>query len=364
MISEFYISGSDVQRPPIQKTIFADGSADESFRPDIDLELSHWVPNTTPEKYKADTSTEICIKYVSNPDAKDWELVVNNHQDVDGILSVFSLVHSQIAIENQTVIVEASKMGDFWAWGSLDAQRLFQGLTLKMNQVSQQGAVPQEIYSRCFAFIIKLLEGSTQLDVSIDEGIACLNQSLKLVDEKQIKRKVYHKYFAHYHIPPELVETPKELKRARRIQSFNEPLSNKTMLMAQVRNKFDPQKVQLISIETSQGIYYDLHYPGYSWAETPDSWRAPGLELTGSTNVYYFGHEPLSEAIERLNSKETGNGKWMAIKSLTPFTTSLKKKYPVVVSFLLERSEGHYQSVPSQIPVDEVGLILSSAFNV
>jgi hypothetical protein len=109
-----------------RKTIFVDGSPDQTFRDGIDMELSHWFPNRTPEKYKADTSTEICMNFVSEQSSADWDLAINNHLDVDGILSVFTLIHSEFALQHRETLVEATEMGDFWAWGNERAQRLFQ----------------------------------------------------------------------------------------------------------------------------------------------------------------------------------------------------------------------------------------------
>ena len=56
-----HLEGSRRPRPRSARTIYCDGSHDAAFRPAVDLELSHWVPNLTPARYKADTSTEICM---------------------------------------------------------------------------------------------------------------------------------------------------------------------------------------------------------------------------------------------------------------------------------------------------------------
>ena len=39
--------------PDSRATIFCDGSADESFRRGVDVELSHWIPNRTPGEFRA-----------------------------------------------------------------------------------------------------------------------------------------------------------------------------------------------------------------------------------------------------------------------------------------------------------------------
>src|ERR1043165_1417415 len=93
-----YITGSRLPRPEARRVIFCDGGVDASYREGLDLELSHWIPNTTPAQYKADTSTEICLRFVAmHPDGED--LVINNHVDVDGALSTFVLKRRQISVE-------------------------------------------------------------------------------------------------------------------------------------------------------------------------------------------------------------------------------------------------------------------------
>lgn len=363
MIPQFYILGSDTERPKSSRSIFADGSADDSFRPDVDLELSHWVPNRTPTEYKADTSTEICLNYVANPSRRDWDLALNNHQDVDGILSVFSLVHSELALKHRETVRQAAEMADFWAWGNYPAQILFQGLTLKMNSLAK--ADTQQVYAECLQQIPALLEDpATAKQSEIQSGIAALQLALDRITSGQIERSEYHSRFVHYHLPQSLTDTPEALRAARRIPSFNELLSPKVILPPQARNYHDKQKVQLVSIATPEGCYFDLYYPGYSWAETPDSWRAPGLTLAGSINVYFYSHPALNECLQTLNKLETAEGEWLVIEHLTPFTTSLKKKYPVIVSFMKPSASGGLSAAISQLAASQVASILAEAFRL
>src|SRR5262245_14716036 len=86
----FHIEGSRTPRPSARRVIYCDGGTDEQFREGVDLELSHWIPNRTPDRFKADTSTEICLRFVASAE-QDFDLVVNNHLDVDGMLAVFTL---------------------------------------------------------------------------------------------------------------------------------------------------------------------------------------------------------------------------------------------------------------------------------
>lgn len=111
----FYITDSKVQRPLSTCTIYVDGTGGEDFREGVDIELSHWMPNRTLDQYKAGTSTEICFKFLEDKNAAPYDLVVNNHLDMDGLLSVFVLAYPSEAMRYRDILCDTSKTGDFWA---------------------------------------------------------------------------------------------------------------------------------------------------------------------------------------------------------------------------------------------------------
>ncbi|MCH8907233.1 MAG: hypothetical protein IH840_09105 [Candidatus Heimdallarchaeota archaeon] len=194
MIQNFYILGSNQERPISDRTIFADGSSDTSFLVGIDLELSHWSGSKTPSEYKADTSTEICMKFIKSTKDKlgMYDLAMNNHLDVDGILSVFTLIHSEIALKYSTTIIEAATIGDFWGFGSDEAFILFQGLTLFYNDLVNKKEDIRKIYSLSFEEIKKLLTSLKGTFEGIHEGVSVIKRSLKMIQHNEIKRIQYH----------------------------------------------------------------------------------------------------------------------------------------------------------------------------
>ncbi|MBS7531210.1 hypothetical protein IC619_011950 [Hazenella sp. IB182353] len=345
----FYLIGSQTERPHSQQTIFVDGSPDQTFREGIDIELSHWIPNRTPAKYKADTSTEICIQFIEQEPLGEWDLAINNHLDVDGILSLFVLVHRDTARIHKKTLIEAAAMGDFWAWGSRQAQILFQGLTLFMNELRVNQADIQVIYERCFAKTLELLADD---GAQFAAELAHLEDVIEQIETGVIQRKVYHERFVHYHVPFDVAKG--KLDSFLHIPSFNAPLQLDVSLPPQARYQYDSDKVHLVSIATEEGYHYDLWYPGYMWADTPTSWRAPGFHFTGSTNGYYFGYAPLEEVVKRLSELETGAGVWEIASQLTPFSSIAGRNYPVVVS---------YKDGLSEILPQVVAEILSTSFS-
>ncbi|BCU83197.1 hypothetical protein JIR001_29800 [Polycladomyces abyssicola] len=351
----FYILGSKTRRPASRKTIFVDGTHDDSFREGVDLELSHWIPNRTPDRFRADTSTEICMNFIREELTDEWDLAINNHLDVDGVLSVFTLLHPDFAQKYRTVIVEAAEMGDFWAWGEEGAQRLFQGLTLKMKALRGAKTDIRRIYEECFEEVFRLVEDAHP-NVWVQTGMDALRESVDRVERGEICRTVVHPRLVHYAIPRHLAEA--SLIKALHIPTFNAPLSDDMWLHPQTRNRLDREKVHLVSVDTERGTYYDLWYPGYMWADTPNSWRAPGFYFSGSTNGYYYGHRPLEKAVEKLGAIEPNRGRWIIARELSPFSSITGRNYPVVVSFMGEDGS----PAPSGISSDSVAEILSEAF--
>jgi hypothetical protein len=360
MIPKFYILGSQSQRPESRKTIFADGSPDSTFRPGVDLELSHWVPNRTPHMYKADTSTEICMNFIESSSSEGWdiaiELAINNHLDVDGILCVFALIHSKFALAHRKEIVQAAEMGDFWAWGDREAQILFQSVTILMKELAGKKLDAIDIYTRCFEKVFSVVDGGFRVEAAVGPGLQALQQSVELVESRQIRREVIHDRLVHYAIPRVLAEN--NLSRALNVPEFNAPLSHETLLLPQARARFDREKIHVVSIETQNGWYYDLWYPGYMWADTPNSWRAPGFQQRGETNAYQLSHEPLELAVRRLQETETLAGRWTLPQRFNFQQTVEGRGFPVMLSFLDESKK----PIPSELSPSRVISLLSKAF--
>lgn len=103
---EFYHSGlADVPK------LSVDGTVDNS------VHFSHWQGNTTPTEVKADTSTEIALNLVASPNktqlTRGIELVTNNHFDTDGVLSVWTVLNGDRALELRDKLIPAAEAGDF-----------------------------------------------------------------------------------------------------------------------------------------------------------------------------------------------------------------------------------------------------------
>lgn len=88
-----------------------DGTVDNA------IHFSHWQGNQTPAELKADTSTEIALNLVAAPNRNELtrgiELVTNNHFDTDGVLSVWTVLTGERALELRERLIPAAEAGDF-----------------------------------------------------------------------------------------------------------------------------------------------------------------------------------------------------------------------------------------------------------
>ncbi len=355
MIERFEILDHGGPRPDAEHIIFCDGTGGEIYRADADLELSHWRPNHTPAEYRAGTSTEICFRFLDNPRRGTWTAAVNNHVDVDGVLSVYALVHSDHALAHRQTIIEAADMGDFWGWGEPPAQRLFQGLTRLMKR----GGDPQSIYAEAFSRIPALIDGSDSECPSIEESLRPLREGVEFVERGRITRTQHSARFTQY-IGPRSIAGDDE-QRASYVPEFNEAISSKAVLWPQVRARWDAERVCLASTERRTGWFHDLWFPGYLWADTEGKWLPPGLTYQGGMSSYAIQDDRLIAAMEELQRQETASGQWGLGGTTLPFGEELQDRFPLVGRFLNEQGQAAVSQLsPEQLATRFAGVISPS----
>jgi hypothetical protein len=351
---DFWIEGSRRPRPASARTLYCDGTADAGFRPEADLELSHWLPNRTPARFKASSSTEICLKFVASADAAGgFELAVNNHTDIDGALSLFAVVEPEIALAHRRTLVEAAEIGDFLGWGDDAAMALCQALKLQQQRMERQGADPVDVYAASFALAREGLAGARPAEV--EPGLAALRRSVDAIESGLVAREVVGARFVHYRLPAAWAEA--DLPACLHVPSFSEPLSDRAALWPQARARLDSQRVQLVSVPAADGWFHDLWLPGYVWAETVGLWRPAGLVHAGDGNGHRLEHEGLAAAAEALNRDEPGVGRWQVARTLSPFAALEGRGFPVVLSFM----HGE-RPAPSGCPPEQVRAQLAPLF--
>jgi hypothetical protein len=97
------------------------------------LHLSHWPGNRTPERFRHDLSTGMCLKLAN---AKDRDalltginLVTNNHWDTDGACSVFACLEPALALVHANHLLAAALAGDFSVFTTPEGVKLDLTLT-------------------------------------------------------------------------------------------------------------------------------------------------------------------------------------------------------------------------------------------
>jgi hypothetical protein len=328
MSLSFHFEHPDHPLPQVDLRIFVDNTSPH-YRDGQDLELSHWNPNNTPERFLADTSTEIVLNYLTLVGAPKDGLVINNHLDVDGILSVFALLNQDLALLHRDLLLGAAETGDFWAFSGKASLSLYQSLVTLCDSQKSKGEDEASIYESCFQVLPELIEKAYH-----KSEIGLVNKSVNLVREGSIERHCWHRRFVSFVILEAVHKG--DLERALHVTEFNASLNDGCLLRGVVRNRRDADRVQLVSVEGEKGWYHDLYYPGYMWAETIDRWRAPGFWEGESSNTWYFRYAPLDEALAIIRSLEQSKGTWQTVDELTPFEDGLGRGFPVVASFLDE----------------------------
>jgi hypothetical protein len=351
MIDRFEIIGSGSSRPA-GSIIFCDGTGGGFFQPDTDLELSHWRPNRTPTEFRAGTSTEICFRFLDQPRSGSWTVAVNNHVDVDGILSVYVLLHSKHAQAHRQTIIQAAEMGDFWGWGEAPAQRVFQGITRLMNA----GTEGKAVYAEAFRRVPGLIEGTDTEVVEIEESLTPLRRGVGLVERNEIRRTLLSNRLAHF-VVPQAVAGDDDAK-ALYCPEFNEAISDAAAFWPQARARWDAQRLCLVSTERAAGWFHDLWFPGYLWADTEGLWRVPGMTYHDGMDSYSIDNPGLTSAFEQLQRHESAVGHWGLGGTRLPFGDELQEKFPLAGRFLDE----HANPAISQSPPDHVARAFVGVF--
>lgn len=354
MLQRFEIINSESRRPDADHIIFCDGSGGRLFRSESDLELSHWRPNQTPAEYLAGTSTEICFRFLDQPRPGTWTVAVNNHLDVDGILSVYVLIHGNHSVAHRQTVIAAAEMGDFWGWGELFAQRVFQGITQLMRQ--RPDIDPRQVYAEAFEWIPKWIDGSDSAVADIEESLTPLHTGVELVETGQISRSLIDDRCAHYVIPASVVQN--EIERALHVPGFNELISDRAILWPQVRARWDSERVCVVSVEGKGAWFHGLWFPGYLWAHTAGLWTPPGIQFHDGMESYDFDLPPLTEALAELQRLESSSGRWALSSPTFPFHQELQSLFPLVGRFSGEQGEW----AASDLQPDQVAACLKDVF--
>jgi hypothetical protein len=271
-----------------------DGTVDNS------IHFSHWEGNRTPVEVKADTSTEIALNLVASPNraalTNGIELVTNNHFDTDGVLSVWTVLTGERALQYRDLLIAAAEAGDFSEYSSDEGVRI---------SIAIQGSDQASPNNDDGSPLARLLAGE-----AVDDDARAYE--LVLPEVERLLTNI-NNYESLWRAGWEAVTTAIEsFERGHsQVTEFSEARISLITLAPEIFDgagfsptrhsapftaisKFAKGELFLIAIPNSVGWFYRLDYPYYSWAETV---VRPHVK-----------RRDLSDTLQLLNSRESNLG--------------------------------------------------------
>src|SRR5258707_14597590 len=235
------------------------------------IHFSHWNGNETPASVKADTSTEIALNLAAAPNREELtggiDLVTNNHFDTDGVLSVWTMLNGERALELREKLIAAAEAGDFSEMSTQEGVRasiVIQGsdsLTDVGSPLARQLAgEPVDDEARCYELVLPQVErvltrtnDFASLWVDPWNRIATALESFAK-DRSRVEED-HEAKFSLVTLAPDIFSSA-GFKPTRHCAPF-------TAISHHARGQ-----VFLIATPFAGGWAYRLDYPYYSWAET------------------------------------------------------------------------------------------------
>jgi hypothetical protein len=272
------------------------------------VHFSHWEGNETPAELKADTSTEIALKLVASPQrdsfTKGIDLVTNNHFDTDGVLSCWTVLTGERALEYRDLLVSAAEAGDFSEHSSDDGVRV---------SIAIQGAEQSSPNNDDGSPLAQMLAGR-EFATRITDNDA-LAYELVFRELEQLLRNVNGYEPLWRDGWKSVADAIESFERGRSgVQEYADSRISLVTLAPEIFSgggfsptrhsapftaisKFARSEMFLIGIPASGGWFYRLDYPYYSWAET--------------VVRPHIAHRDLTRALLLLNEKEANReGRW------------------------------------------------------
>jgi hypothetical protein len=142
---------------PVQK-ISVGGLVPNSFH------LSPWHGNQTPTALKADTTTEIALRFLDDPTAKSLfpyaDIITNNQFDTDSLLAVFTLLFPQKAEPFAATLIASAEAGAFASFSSEEGVQihlLIEGFYQSKKTRYRGGQGSDSYESACYKALLSML---------------------------------------------------------------------------------------------------------------------------------------------------------------------------------------------------------------
>ncbi|CAN5853984.1 hypothetical protein BH18ACI4_BH18ACI4_08160 [soil metagenome] len=260
---EFYHDGLD-NVPKLS----VDGTVSNS------IHFSHWEGNRTPDEVKADTSTEIAFNLVASPNKQKLtqgiELVTNNHFDTDGVLSVWTVLNGERALDLRQQLIPAAEAGDFSEFSTENGVRASiviqgsdqaspnneTGSPLAAYLAGKEVSDDAEAYELVLPEVERVLRNISEYESLWRGGWAAIASAIESFEKGQSTVEEYQDALLS------LITLAPEVFSA---SGFN-PTRHAAPYTA--ISRYARGQVFLIATPFRDGWTYRIDYPYYSWAET------------------------------------------------------------------------------------------------
>jgi hypothetical protein len=260
---EFYHSGLD----DVPK-LSVDGTVSNS------IHFSHWEGNQTPDEVKADTSTEIALNLVASPNQQKLtqaiELVTNNHFDSDGVLSVWTVLNGERALDLRELLIPAAEAGDFSEFSTENAVRASiviqgsdqaspnneSGSPLATHLAGKEISDDAEAYDLVLPEVERVLRNTGDYESLWRSGWEAIANAIESFEKGESKVEEYQDArLSLITLAPE-VFSPSGFNPTRHAAPYT------------AISRYARGQIFLIATEFRDGWSYRIDYPYYSWAET------------------------------------------------------------------------------------------------
>ncbi len=324
--------------------IHSDSEAN-GFREELDLILSHWIPNQTPLKFKADTSTAICQKFIQDPQGC-FEDVAVSHVDTDGTLAALTLLHPEDAKKHQNLLESMALMGDFNAGQDYETSRWYHALR-------------QLIFVELFRLepLNQMLTAIKTLKGWLDAGSPPIQNDFEQIWawHQVVEEAIAQNEGIHIQkINPHLYQI--EIKRSFSEKYPDKSLSSKSrfdaglrldeLLPRQVRNRHTPGAIRLISLELENGYSHEILLPDSAWADTPTIWKPPLNFHDTLHNSFHLAPSAFRDSLTRIQGVDET---LQILEDLSPFAQGSGFGFPCVAANRLDGKITASRLTPQEI---------------
>ena len=260
---EFYHAGLD----SVPK-LSIDGTVSNS------IHFSHWEGNQTADEVKADTSTEIALNLVASPNKQKLtqgiELVTNNHFDTDGVLSVWTVLNGERALELREQLIAAAEAGDFSEFSTENGVRASiaiqgsdqaspnneAGSPLAAHFAGKTISDDAEAYKLVLPEVERVIRNPDEYESLWRSGWEAIAGAIESFEKGQSRVEEYPGAgISLVVLAPDVFSS----------SGFN-PTRHAAPYTA--ISRFAKGQVYLIATPFNEGWTYRIDYPYYSWAET------------------------------------------------------------------------------------------------